>query len=113
MRWSVAPGQTGSSSAWATLMRIATSGLVRGLLNVVGGLLRRIGVRWPGLDPQEFLSAAQRRTGLSDWGDDRFRQGLRVLVEAFDRQDSAHAFGRLFFREFCIRLLVNRLRIQA
>jgi hypothetical protein len=80
--------------------------------NAAGGLLRRAGLRWPGLDPREFLAAAERRTGLSDWGADDFREGLRILVESFDRQDSAHTFGRFFFREFCIRLLVNRLRIQ-
>jgi hypothetical protein len=36
-----------------------------------------------------------------------------VLVESFNAQDTAHAFGRVFFREFCIGLLVNRLKIQA
>ena len=86
--------------------------LARSVLNRVGGLLRNIGVRWPRLDAEDLMVAARRRTGLSDWGDDRFRQGLRILVESFDRQDTAHTFGRLFFREFCIGLLVNRLKVQ-
>ena len=82
------------------------------LLNGTGRLLRRLGTRWPRLDPEEFTAAAQRRTGLSDFGQGHFRDGLKVLVESFDRQDSAHTFGRLFFREFCIRLLASRLRVE-
>jgi hypothetical protein len=82
------------------------------LLNGTGRFLRRLGWRWPRLDPEEFMAAAQRRTGLSDWGHGHFRDGLEVLVESFDRQDSAHTFGRLFFREFCIRLLASRLRVE-
>jgi hypothetical protein len=82
------------------------------LLNGTGSLLRRLGTRWPRLDAEKFMAAAQRRTGLSDFGHGHFRDGLRVLVESFDRQDSAHTFGRLFFREFCIRLLASRLRVE-
>ncbi len=82
------------------------------MLNGTGPLVRRFGARWPRLDPEEFLVAAQRRTGLSDFGEGHFRDGLKVLVESFDRQDSAHTFGRLFFREFCIRLLASRLRVE-
>ncbi len=82
------------------------------LLNGSGRLLRRLGTRWPRLDPEEFMAAAQRRTGLSDWGHGYFRDGLKALVESFDRQDRAHTFGRLYFREFCIHLLANRLRVE-
>jgi hypothetical protein len=93
-------------------MQSELAGLTRSVVNGVGRLMRPIGVRWPSLEADEFLAAAQRRTGLSDWGDDRFQHGLRCLVGSFDRQDSAHTFGRFFFREFCVRQLVNRLRVQ-
>src|SRR5262249_40075940 len=66
----------------------------------------------PRLDPEAMMAAARRRTGLSDFGDPRFRVGLDVLVEAFDRQSGAHTFGRLFFREYCVSLLANRLKIE-
>jgi hypothetical protein len=82
------------------------------LINAVGGGLRKFGVRWPRLDPEAMMAEARRRTRLADFGDGRFREGLRVLVEGFDRQDTAHAFGRLFFREYCTHLLVGRLKIQ-
>ena len=42
-----------------------------------------------------------------------FREGLRVLVDSFEAGNDVHAFGRLFFREFCVSLLVNRLKIEA
>jgi hypothetical protein len=59
------------------------------------------------------MAEASRRSGLTDFGDERFRTGLGVLVESFNQQDTAHAFGRIFFREFVVGLLVNRLKIQA
>src|SRR4051794_31787477 len=84
------------------------------VLNAAGGLVRRVGVRWPSLDVEGILADARRRAGgLSDWGDDDFREGLTVLVESFEEQGHAHTFGRFFFREYCVRTLVNRLRIQA
>ncbi len=83
------------------------------LVNALGSGLRRIGVRWPGLSAGAMMDEARRRTGLSDFGGGNFREGLRILVEGFQAQDSAHAFGRIFFREYCTALLVNRLKIQA
>jgi sulfotransferase family protein len=83
------------------------------LINVSGAGLRRVGVRWPRLDPDAMMAEARRRSRLSDFGDGRFREGLRVLVDSFNAQDTTHAFGRLFFREYCTNLLVNRLAIQA
>ncbi len=60
-----------------------------------------------------MMSAARRRTGLDDFGGDDFREGLEVLVQAFNGIDTANAFGRIFFREYCTSLLANRLKIQA
>jgi len=81
-------------------------------VNAAGAALRRAGVRWPAVDAEAMLRAAKRRTGLDDFGDGRFREGLHALVDAFNARDNAHAFGRIFFREFCTGLLVNRLKIQ-
>ena len=85
---------------------------VRGV-NILGRGLRRVRVRWPRLDDEAMMAEARRRTRLNDFGDDGFREGLRVLVNAFEAIDTAHAFGRLFFREYCTLRLVNRLKIQA
>ena len=82
-------------------------------LNLAGRGFRRFGRRWPRLDPDALLATARRRARLDDFGDLRFREGLRVLVAAFNDRDSAHAFGRFFFREYCLARLVVRLRVQA
>lgn len=81
-------------------------------VNVAGSVARKVGVRWPRLDPEAMLATASKRTGLSDFGDGRFREGLKVLVDSFETQDNSHTFGRIFFREFLVGLLANRLKIQ-
>lgn len=82
-------------------------------LNAAGRGLGRLGVRWPRVDDRAMMADARRRAGLDDFGDDSFREGLRVLVDTFNARDNANAFGRLFFREYCTSLLVNRLKVQA
>jgi hypothetical protein len=52
--------------------------------------------------PEELLHAAQNRTGLSDFGDEAFREGFDLLVEEIDALGfpadtaaaSAHHIGR-------------------
>ncbi len=83
------------------------------MINGVGRGIRRFGSRWPKLSADDFMARARRKSGLSDFGDDRFLEGLNVLIDSFEREDSAHAFGRIFFREYCVSLLVNRLKIHA
>jgi len=65
------------------------------------------------LDAEDLLEAARRRTGLADFGDGSFREPMRRLVEAMDREGRLHAAGRATQRERVIGLLVNRLRCEA
>ena len=84
------------------------------LLNGAGASLRKVGVRWPRLDPEAMLSDARRRSGLTDFGDDDFREGLVRLVRDFEAQDNAHTFGRFYVREYLVRnLVLAALRIQG
>jgi Sulfotransferase family len=83
------------------------------VLNAVGSGLRRGDVRWPKITVDGLIRTARRRASLSDFGSEEFREGLGVFVDAFNGVDSAHTFGRFFFREYCTNLLVNRLKIQA
>ncbi len=82
------------------------------VLNVLGAGLRRVGVRWPTITVDSLIRDARRRTSLKDFGGEDFREGLGVFINAFNTVDNATAFGRLFFSEYCINLLVNRLKIQ-
>lgn len=68
----------------------------------------------PGLELNEepLLATAQRLTGLSDWGDESFRIPLRILLESLNTEANLTLVGRYFFRQYCLRLLVNRLKLQ-
>jgi hypothetical protein len=83
------------------------------LLNAVGGFLRRTGVTPLPFSEEELLAASRARTGLSDWGDDSFRQPLRLLVYALEREAHLNFLGRIAARRWLTQMLVNRLEIGA
>ncbi|MBW4634020.1 MAG: sulfotransferase [Iphinoe sp. HA4291-MV1] len=80
--------------------------------NWAGSLLRRSGLPLANLSVESLLSTAQNLTGLSDWGNESFQVSLRILLESLETEANLNFFGRYAFRQKCIRLLVNRLRIQ-
>jgi hypothetical protein len=61
---------------------------------------------------QRLLEEARERTGLSDFGDDRFRAGLRILLDTYERAGLTEK-GRKTARRRVAQLLETRLRIQA
>jgi hypothetical protein len=82
------------------------------LLNWAGTTLRRGGLPLADLTEESLLSAAQRRTRLSDWGNESFRIPLRILLESLEKEANLNFVGRSLLRQYCIHLLVNRLRLQ-
>jgi hypothetical protein len=60
----------------------------------------------------ELMEAARTATGLSDFGDDRFREGLERFVTAINNESALSDFGRPAMRGMIIGLLSNRLRIE-
>lgn len=81
-------------------------------INSVGSGLRKLGATWPRVDPERMMDRARKTSGLSDFGDDSFREGLEVLVDAFNRRDSADTFGRIAFRQYVTGLLITRLWVE-
>jgi hypothetical protein len=79
-------------------------------LNALGGPAARRLVR---LDEDDLLESARRRSGLDDFGDPSFREPLRVLLAALEREAGLSAFGRLSTRQLLLQLLVSRLRLEA
>ena len=65
------------------------------------------------LEEAGLLAAARRRTGLSDFGDPDFREPLRVLLAAFEREAGLTPMGRVIARSLVVQLLVTRLRVEA
>lgn len=63
------------------------------------------------LSEEALLAEARQQTGLTDFGPPDFREGLRVLLETYERAGLT-AKGRKRTRRRLLQLLVNRLRIQ-
>ncbi|MGB8990728.1 MAG: sulfotransferase [Desulfobaccales bacterium] len=88
------------------------SKLVR-LMNAAGQLLLKNGFPWTRLDDAILLRQACERTGLEDFGDDSFREALRVLLRAYETEADLTFVGRLCVQGDSVRLLANRLRLVA
>jgi hypothetical protein len=72
---------------------------------------------WPtralvSLDSGSVLAAARKRTGLGNFGDERFLEPLEVLLNALRTEAPLSAFGRLVARHFIVQLLESRLRME-
>lgn len=59
-----------------------------------------------------LLEQAQERTGLEDYGDMSFAEGLRVLVDSVNREARLNGEREETLRGEILRVLVNRLRMQ-
>lgn len=78
-------------------------------INAVGGALR---LR-PNLTPLSLLDAACKRTGLSDFGADDFREGLTRLTDSLTTEAQLTTLGRVAARSRLVSLLEIRLRLVA
>jgi hypothetical protein len=81
--------------------------------NHVGGALTRLGVPVVSLDEETLLSRIRRRTGLDDFGDGAFREGMRRLLWSHEHEAALTTTGRAAVRTEILRALENRLRMEA
>jgi len=79
------------------------------LLNV---LPDRLAARLAPLDEASLLAAARRRTKLDDFGDEGFREPLRLLLGDLTADDRLTPLGRLTARTVFGQLLRARLRVE-
>lgn len=77
-------------------------------MNSLGRQLRRWGWKRP-LTVEGILDSACRYTRLSDWGDERFHDPLRVLVQALEEEAELTPLGRIFARGSLRHFAANRL----
>jgi len=82
------------------------------LLNRLGEVapLGPLGAR---LQADALIAAARRRGGLDRFDGEEFREPLRRLVDAIEREARLTATGRLITRTRLVGILKNRLRAQA
>jgi len=81
------------------------------LVNAAGRRFVKNGHTWLSLDEKLLLNQACERTGLDDYGDDSFREGLRVLLRSYELDADFSFVGRICVNNDTVRLLSNRLRL--
>ncbi len=63
------------------------------------------------LDENSLLDHACRATGLSDWGDNRWREPFRMLLASLENEAGLTLMGRLMARSDIVLWLSARLRV--
>ncbi len=58
-----------------------------------------------------LLEEAKKKTGLSDFGDDGFREGLSVLLDSLNNEANLNDFGRIVAGMTLTTFLKNRLQV--
>lgn len=82
------------------------------VLNGVGGALRNLGLPLVSLDDTTLMAQATKATGgLTNFGDQGFRDPLARLVRSYDTEAHLTILGRIIARTDLIRTLTNRLRV--
>jgi hypothetical protein len=64
------------------------------------------------MTPDELTAAAIDATGLEDFGDDAFREGLEILVRALDREARLNAVGEAYLYPRLVNHLSQRLQVE-
>jgi hypothetical protein len=64
------------------------------------------------MDHDELIAAAHERTGLSDFGDDSYREGLERLVRALRTEAKLNAVGEVVLPELIVKHLSHRLQVE-
>lgn len=82
------------------------------LVNRALGKVAALPGRLAPLDEASLLAAAERRTGLTDFGDASFHEPLRRLLSSIEDEAQLHPLGRLITRTRIVSTLATRLRLE-
>src|SRR5262249_23761253 len=63
-------------------------------------------------DPDSLIASAMRSTGLSDFGDDDWREPFELVVKSMEEEADLNLMGRLRTRSEILQLLEARLQIE-
>jgi hypothetical protein len=77
------------------------------ILNTLGRVKKT-----PHLSTSALMEAAERKTGLSDWGVDKFEEALTRFCQDVNHDKLMHFAGKVFTKKGIMRWLVDRLEIQ-
>lgn len=79
------------------------------LANRLGRLL---GVGEGPMRVDHVLEKARKKTGLSDFGEDGYREPLEVMIDAINREAKLNPIGRMIIEGRIVSVLVNKLVAQ-
>ncbi len=82
------------------------------LLNMVGKSLRSMSLPIARLDEERVCEAAMKETGLTDFGDPHYREGLLRLLESAETDADLHLIGCLAIREVITNALASQLLLM-
>lgn len=77
-----------------------------------GQPLERLSPRFWGLSVEQLMARARKATGLSDFGDDAFREPMQRLIDNALTEGSLTLIGRMSLGVVLTQNLINRLRIR-
>ena len=80
-------------------------------VNSVGSLLVAAGLKNLSLEEEERCEAAINQSGLTDFGDAYYREGLQQLLTSAREDANLHPIGRFIFINMVTNFLVQRLRM--
>ena len=81
------------------------------LLNRCGAALEKRGVGSKTMSAARLLEKAKARTGLEDFGEPEFFEGLSRLLESCQHEARLNVIGKLAVRNDAVRILCNRLAL--
>ena len=81
------------------------------VFNGVNRLVAALGRRPQPFSDAALIEAACKASGLDDFGSDDFRQGLRVLVDAYNSEARLNPFGRMLVGQELGGILKSRLSV--
>lgn len=79
------------------------------LLNLAGRGANALGIHPIDLSLDKLLQTAMANTGLSDFGENDFRQPLALLLDSLEQEADLSLLGRIIARGDLVRTLENRL----
>jgi hypothetical protein len=81
------------------------------LLNLAGRGANAIGIHPVNLGLEQLLQKAMANTGLTDFGEESFRQPLALLLDSLEKEAELSLLGRIVAKADLLRTLENRLRL--
>ncbi len=79
--------------------------------NAIGKGLGTLGIGSAPMNMDDLMESASRAVKLHDFGDGRFKEGLRLYLESLDGEASLTALGRLTARMEVVQKLKSRLQM--